>query len=163
MSLRVVKATTYDVRFPTSRSGAGSDAMNPDPDYSAAYVALETDDPGGLTGHGADLHDRPRHRDLRGRDRGTLAARRRGERRRSRRRPRRAVAAPRHRLAAPLAGAREGGYPPGDGSDRQRRLGPVRQGRGQADRRDVKVASERARLDLVLHPRHASRHVSPCA
>jgi len=52
MSLRVVKATTYDVRFPTSRSGAGSDAMNPDPDYSAAYVALETDDPGGLTGHG---------------------------------------------------------------------------------------------------------------
>jgi len=52
MSLRIVKATTYDVRFPTSRSGAGSDAMNPDPDYSAAYVALETDDPGGLTGHG---------------------------------------------------------------------------------------------------------------
>src|SRR4029078_860214 len=52
MSLRIVKATTYDVRFPTSRSGAGSDAMNPDPDYSAAYVALETDDPGGLAGHG---------------------------------------------------------------------------------------------------------------
>jgi L-fuconate dehydratase len=52
MSLRIVKATTYDVRFPTSRSGAGSDAMNPDPDYSAAYVALETDDPGRLTGHG---------------------------------------------------------------------------------------------------------------
>jgi L-fuconate dehydratase len=52
MSLRIVKAVTYDVRFPTSRSRAGSDAMNPDPDYSAAYVALETDDPGGLTGHG---------------------------------------------------------------------------------------------------------------
>src|SRR6201993_2653590 len=52
MSVRIVKAVTYDVRFPTSRSGAGSDAMNPDPDYSAAYVALETDDPGGLTGHG---------------------------------------------------------------------------------------------------------------
>jgi L-fuconate dehydratase len=49
---RIVRAVTYDVRFPTSRSGAGSDAMNPDPDYSAAYVALETDDPGGLTGHG---------------------------------------------------------------------------------------------------------------
>ena len=43
---------TYDIRFPTSASGAGSDAMNPDPDYSAAYVALETDDPNGLTGHG---------------------------------------------------------------------------------------------------------------
>src|SRR6267142_2898006 len=49
---RIVRAVTYDVRFPTSLSGAGSDAMNPDPDYSAAYVALETDDPGGLTGHG---------------------------------------------------------------------------------------------------------------
>jgi L-fuconate dehydratase len=52
MSVRIVKAVTYDVRFPTSRSGAGSDAMNPDPDYSAAYVVLETDDPGGLSGHG---------------------------------------------------------------------------------------------------------------
>src|SRR5262245_30233386 len=52
MSTRIVRAATYDIRFPTSRSGAGSDAMNPDPDYSAAYVALETDDPGGLTGHG---------------------------------------------------------------------------------------------------------------
>jgi L-fuconate dehydratase len=49
---RIVRAVTYDVRFPTSRSGAGSDAMNPDPDYSAAYVALETDGPGSLTGHG---------------------------------------------------------------------------------------------------------------
>jgi L-fuconate dehydratase len=52
MPTRIVRATTYDVRFPTSRSGAGSDAMNPNPDYSAAYVALETDDPAGLTGHG---------------------------------------------------------------------------------------------------------------
>jgi L-fuconate dehydratase len=49
---RIVRTVTYDVRFPTSRSGAGSDAMNPDPDYSAAYVALETDGPGSLTGHG---------------------------------------------------------------------------------------------------------------
>jgi L-fuconate dehydratase len=52
MSVRIVRAVTYDIRFPTSRSAAGSDAMNPDPDYSAAYVALETDDPGGLQGHG---------------------------------------------------------------------------------------------------------------
>jgi L-fuconate dehydratase len=52
MSTKIVRAVTYDVRFPTSRSGAGSDAMNPDPDYSAAYVALETDHPDGLTGHG---------------------------------------------------------------------------------------------------------------
>ncbi|TEA71878.1 L-fuconate dehydratase [Allopusillimonas ginsengisoli] len=40
-----------DVRFPTSRSLDGSDAMNPDPDYSAAYVILHTDTPG-LAGHG---------------------------------------------------------------------------------------------------------------
>src|ERR1700756_2587297 len=52
MSVRIVKAVTYDIRFPTSRSGAGSDAMNPDPDYSAAYVTLETDDPRGIAGHG---------------------------------------------------------------------------------------------------------------
>ncbi len=32
-----------DVRFPTSRTLAGSDAMNQAPDYSAAYVSLETD------------------------------------------------------------------------------------------------------------------------
>ncbi|KAF1711570.1 L-fuconate dehydratase [Pseudoxanthomonas sacheonensis] len=43
---------TYDVRFPTSRELDGSDAMNPDPDYSAAYLILRTDDPDGLAGHG---------------------------------------------------------------------------------------------------------------
>ena len=45
-SLRVV-----DVRFPTSAHLDGSDAMNPDPDYSAAYVILDTDQ-AGLEGHG---------------------------------------------------------------------------------------------------------------
>jgi L-fuconate dehydratase len=40
-----------DIRFPTSRAADGSDAMNPDPDYSAAYVVLATDQPG-LEGHG---------------------------------------------------------------------------------------------------------------
>src|SRR5882672_10833096 len=43
---------TYDIRFPTSRELDGSDAMNPDPDYSAAYVVLRTDDASGLGGHG---------------------------------------------------------------------------------------------------------------
>ncbi|WP_432487534.1 L-fuconate dehydratase [Kineococcus sp. SYSU DK018] len=43
---------THDVRFPTSRDLDGSDAMNPDPDYSAAYLVIGTDDPDGLTGHG---------------------------------------------------------------------------------------------------------------
>ena len=41
---------TFDLRFPTSQSLDGSDAMNPDPDYSAAYVVLETDGPN--QGHG---------------------------------------------------------------------------------------------------------------
>jgi L-fuconate dehydratase len=43
---------TYDIRFPTSREMDGSDAMNPDPDYSAAYVVLRTDDASGLCGYG---------------------------------------------------------------------------------------------------------------
>lgn len=43
---------TMDIRFPTSRELDGSDAMNRDPDYSAAYVVLRTDDPSGLSGHG---------------------------------------------------------------------------------------------------------------
>jgi L-fuconate dehydratase len=48
--MKITGLRTYDLRFPTSKSLDGSDAMNPDPDYSAAYVVLETD--GGLEGHG---------------------------------------------------------------------------------------------------------------
>jgi L-fuconate dehydratase len=43
---------TADVRFPTSLTLDGSDAMNPDPDYSAAYVRIRTDAADGLVGHG---------------------------------------------------------------------------------------------------------------
>jgi L-fuconate dehydratase len=49
---RISVLETHDIRFPTSRELHGSDAMNPDPDYSAAYVVLRTDDPNGLAGHG---------------------------------------------------------------------------------------------------------------
>jgi L-fuconate dehydratase len=49
---RFTALDTFDVRFPTSRYLDGSDAMNRDPDYSAAYVVLRTDDPSGLAGHG---------------------------------------------------------------------------------------------------------------
>lgn len=48
----IVDFSVHDVRFPTSRELDGSDAMNPDPDYSAAYVILKTDRPDGLAGHG---------------------------------------------------------------------------------------------------------------
>ncbi len=46
----ITAVDTFDIRFPTSLSLDGSDAMNPDPDYSAAYVVLETD--GAHQGHG---------------------------------------------------------------------------------------------------------------
>src|SRR5699024_6231063 len=39
----VTGITTHDLRFPTSLSADGSDAMNKDADYSAAYVVIETD------------------------------------------------------------------------------------------------------------------------
>ena len=48
--MRVVDLDTVDLRFPTARAAIGTDAMHPDPDYSAAYVILKTD--GGLEGHG---------------------------------------------------------------------------------------------------------------
>src|SRR3954469_9690261 len=48
----ITSLETFDVRFPTSRQLDGSDAMNPDPDYSAAYVVIGTDAGDGLEGHG---------------------------------------------------------------------------------------------------------------
>jgi L-fuconate dehydratase len=49
---RIVALEALDIRFPTSRTLDGSDAMNPDPDYSAAYVILRTDAGDGIEGHG---------------------------------------------------------------------------------------------------------------
>ena len=51
MTIAISAARALDVRYPTSRFLDGSDAMNPDPDYSAAYAILETSEPG-LAGHG---------------------------------------------------------------------------------------------------------------
>jgi L-fuconate dehydratase len=48
----IIDIEVKDIRFPTSRTLDGSDAMNPDPDYSAAYVILKTDHPQGISGHG---------------------------------------------------------------------------------------------------------------
>src|SRR5918999_4994099 len=48
----ITAVDTVDVRFPTSRERDGSDAMNPAPDYSAAYVIVRTDADDGLEGHG---------------------------------------------------------------------------------------------------------------
>nr|XP_008533528.1 PREDICTED: mitochondrial enolase superfamily member 1 isoform X3 [Equus przewalskii] len=49
---RISGLSVRDVRFPTSLGGHGSDAMHTDPDYSAAYVVLETDAGDGLKGYG---------------------------------------------------------------------------------------------------------------
>src|SRR5690606_26571174 len=53
---RITSVEIEDVRFPTSLTADGSDAMNKDADYSAAYVVLRTDDTDTLgdplAGHG---------------------------------------------------------------------------------------------------------------
>jgi L-fuconate dehydratase len=51
LPLIITNVVARDIRFPTSQERTGSDAMNPDPDYSAAYVVLKTDEPG-FEGHG---------------------------------------------------------------------------------------------------------------
>jgi L-fuconate dehydratase len=48
--VKIVDLRSIDLRFPTARAAIGTDAMHPDPDYSAAYVTLQTD--AGLEGHG---------------------------------------------------------------------------------------------------------------
>ena len=52
MAATITALDTVDVRFPTSRELDGSDAMNPEPDYSAAYAIVRTDADDGLEGHG---------------------------------------------------------------------------------------------------------------
>jgi len=52
MSTIITDIEIKDIRFPTSQTLDGSDAMNPDPDYSAAYVILKTNHPQKLEGHG---------------------------------------------------------------------------------------------------------------
>jgi hypothetical protein len=48
--MKITDIATRDIRFPTSQHLGGSDAMNPDPDYSAAHVIVQIDS--SLTGHG---------------------------------------------------------------------------------------------------------------
>ena len=50
--ITITEILSKDIRFPTGKTMEGSDAMNPDPDYSAAYVILKTDHPQGMEGHG---------------------------------------------------------------------------------------------------------------
>lgn len=51
MAITISRVEALDIRFPTSREHIGSDAMNKDPDYSAAYCILHTD-VRNIEGHG---------------------------------------------------------------------------------------------------------------
>src|SRR5215471_2665151 len=50
MPITITAVDVFDIRFPTSREHIGSDAMNSDPDYSAAYCILRTN--ANVEGHG---------------------------------------------------------------------------------------------------------------
>lgn len=50
--MRITELVARDIRFPTSKTLDGSDAVHTSPDYSAAYLVLKTDHPRGLEGHG---------------------------------------------------------------------------------------------------------------
>nr|WP_057924192.1 enolase C-terminal domain-like protein [Burkholderia ambifaria] len=52
MTTRIIDVQVRDIRFPTSKSMDGSDAMNGNSDYSATYVTLVTDAGNGIQGHG---------------------------------------------------------------------------------------------------------------
>ena len=52
MPITITNVIVRDIRFPTSLTLDGSDAVNVDPDYSATYVVLETNDPRALRGYG---------------------------------------------------------------------------------------------------------------
>ena len=127
---RISALDVVDVRFPTSRGLDGSDAMNPEPDYSAAYLVLRTDDPDVsgcsllfTTGRGNDVACaaiRALAPYVVGRDVG-----------RARRRHRRACPGADLGRPAPLARPGEGRHAHGDRRRRERGLGPAGAPRGQ--------------------------------
>ena len=59
--IKITGASVVDLRYPTSKQLDGSDAMNPDPDYSAAYLRLHTSD-ADLTGQRVCFQYRSRQR-----------------------------------------------------------------------------------------------------
>ena len=129
--LTITRIEAVDVRFPTARDHDGSDAMNPDPDYSAAYLVLHTED-AGAPGPRVRLHHRRGHGHLRGRHPDPWRAHRgRPDRGRVRGHGRVLPAAIGHQPPA-LAGSREGRHPPRHVRRAQRGLGPVRPRLGAA-------------------------------
>ncbi len=125
---RITAIDVVDVRFPTSRTLDGSDAMNPDPDYSAAYLVLRVDD-ADVEGYWLLVHDRAgqrrraARRSARSRRTWSAATSTTLDRRHRRARPRADVGQP-----AAVAGPGEGRHAHGDRCGRQRRVGPARAG-----------------------------------
>ena len=127
----VTSLETFDVRFPTSRELDGSDAMNPDPDYSAAYVVLRTDAARRARGPRLRVHHRARQRRPGRGDPRARAVRRRPAGRATARWARsggRLV----HDSQLRWLGPGEGRHAHGDLRRGQRALGPGGQARGQA-------------------------------
>ena len=110
---------------PTSRTLAGSDAVHQDPDYSGAYVFLETDGP--HEGVGMTFTIGARQRPVLRGDRAARAAGRRARARGARRRLGGVLAAAHQRRPAPVARSREGRDPPRDRGARERGVGPLGQ------------------------------------
>ena len=154
MPVRITSLEARDIRFPTSRSLDGSDAMHPSPDYSCAYVVLAHRLGRRARGPRPDLHERARHRGRRRCGARARAPRRRADARGDHRRHARLLAQPHLGRPASLARAREGRHPPRHRRRRQRRLGPVGEERGQAAvpaARRPRAGADRRRDRLPLH------------
>ena len=148
--MKIRGLSVHDVRFPTSRSLDGSDAMHTSPDYSAAYVVLHTRRRAQRPR--PDLHERARHGDLRRRDPRARAARRRPDARRDHRGHARLLALARLRRPAALARPGEGRRPPRRRRRRQRGLGPV----GEERRPAALAAARRTSRRRSSSPRSTS-------
>ena len=167
----IVAVDVHDVRFPTSRQFDGSDAMNPDPDYSAAYLVLRTDDPDAACRVRLGLHHRPGQRRPGRGDRGARPPRDRPVSGRDLFGSRWFRADADRRLAAALAGPGEGRHAHGHRRRDQRRLGSGRPPGGQAglaaDRGHEPRADRRPRRlplsDRRPHPGRGAGHPARAA
>ena len=133
--------------------------MNPDPDYSAAYVIVRDDAGDGLEGHGLTFTIGRGTRSWSPRSRRSEAARRGPLDRRAVRRHGRVLALAGRRQPAALDRAGEGRHPPRDRGGRQRRLGPVREARGKPLWQLLcdMTPESRSRCRLPVHHRRPDR------
>ena len=166
MARTITGLSVRDIRTPTSRTLAGSDAVHTDPDYSATYVVLSTDARDGLEGHGMTFTLGRGNEVVRRGGPRAAASRRRLEVRRHRRRPRRLLGAAYVRESASMDRSGERRDPSRDGGDRKCGLGSLRQSRAQAGvetrrRHDARAVRRMHRLPLShrrAHSRRRARH-----